>query len=503
MSKPDVNDLTSDANLEAGAMPTPKRLSNKPIIICVVLVVLFVIVIIYGVNASSKKKAEAESEANKPAVATEDMRRTEKPNFLGDQNKVTIEDKESDVNQNFENRAEIQTEQEDHSEEKLKELNEQLESLKLEIQAYRQKDNVNANTNMSEAEAARQRAILDLKRELAERKKQAYIHTLEASSTVSINFNGSAGGNANSAMMNLPANATTAQKKAAVEAEQRRVQAQLASLNSGTTGTSVAGLGGVTNLNPRTELSSFGAGGGAYGNSNSMGGADGLISNSQTLSGYNNLKNNEAGTVTIENPQYKYMIRRGFVIPATTITGINSDLPGQLIAHVNQNVYDTATGKYLLIPEGTRLVGTYASGVIYGQERVMIAWNLLIYPDNKSVDLGAMPGADVSGYSGFSDQVNNHWMKLISSAFLMSGITASVAVAVDHNSNNSNDSDNTSVNSELASALASQLGTVTANVIQRNLNVSPTLEIRPGYNFNVMITKDIVFDKPYKSFDYQ
>ena len=204
---------------------------------------------------------------------------------------------------------------------------------------------------------------------------------------------------------------------------------------------------------------------------------------------------------SLETPSNDFMVRAGTVLPATLISGINSDLPGQIIAQVSQNVYDTATGKYLLIPQGTRLIGAYSSQVTYGQERVMVAWQRLIYPDNRSLNLGAMPGTDVSGYSGFSDQVNNHWMKLISSAFLMSGIVATVTVATDDD-NDSSDDNSSSMNDSMREALATQFGNVLARVIERNLNISPTLEIRPGYKFNVMVTRDMDFFKPYKQFEY-
>lgn len=115
-----------------------------------------------------------------------------------------------------------------------------------------------------------------------------------------------------------------------------------------------------------------------------------------------------------------------------------------------------------------------------------------------------MPGTDQAGYSGFTDLVDNHWWELISSAFLMSGVTAGVAIATedDDSSNNDND-DNSSINDEMRQALATQFGNVIAQVIQRNLNLSPTLEIRPGYKFNVMVTKDLRFSKPFKAFDYR
>lgn len=201
-------------------------------------------------------------------------------------------------------------------------------------------------------------------------------------------------------------------------------------------------------------------------------------------------------------PHSPYELRAGWVIPGVMISGINSDLPGQIVGQVSQDVYDTATGKYLLIPHGTRLVGTYSSDVAYGQEGVMIAWQRLVFPDGKSLDLSSMPGADMAGYSGFRDQTNNHYFRIFGNAFLLSGITAAVGYSQsrDQNSNSTNQAPN--MNSEMSSALGQVFGQVIAQVVQKNLNIAPTLEIRPGYRFNVTVTKDLVFKKPYQSFDY-
>ena len=101
-----------------------------------------------------------------------------------------------------------------------------------------------------------------------------------------------------------------------------------------------------------------------------------------------------------EAPRTPYELRAGFVVPATLISGVNSELPGQIIAQVAQPVFDTPTGKYLLIPQGTRLVGSYSSEVAYGQSRIFIAWQRIVFPDGKAMDIGAMPGADSAGYAG-------------------------------------------------------------------------------------------------------
>lgn len=203
----------------------------------------------------------------------------------------------------------------------------------------------------------------------------------------------------------------------------------------------------------------------------------------------------------VEAPASPYMIRAGFVLPAIMISGINSDLPGQVMAQVSQNVYDTATGRFLLIPQGTRLIGTYSSDVGYGQERVLMAWQRLIFPDGKTLDIHAMPGADSAGYSGFSDQVNNHWFRTISSAILMSGVIAAVDLSQD-NTNSSDSSDRQRAGDALSEALGQTLGQVLGQIISKNLNVSPTLEIRPGYRFNVIAVKDMTLPSPYQPFDY-
>ena len=203
----------------------------------------------------------------------------------------------------------------------------------------------------------------------------------------------------------------------------------------------------------------------------------------------------------VEAPKTPYTLRAGFVIPATLISGINSDLPGQIIGQISQDVYDTATGKFLLLPQGSRLVGSYTSDVAYGQSRVMVAWQRIVYPDGKTIDIGAMPGADGAGYSGLSDQVNNHYLRIFGSAILMSGITAGVSYSQDRNNNNNVNAQPTA-SSALSEALGQQLGNVTAQMISKNLNISPTLEIRPGFRFNVMCIKDLVLTKPYDAFDY-
>lgn len=194
----------------------------------------------------------------------------------------------------------------------------------------------------------------------------------------------------------------------------------------------------------------------------------------------------------------KYTVETGFVIPATLLSGINSDLPGQIIAQISHNVYDTATGKYRLIPQGAKLIGTYSSDIIFGQSRVLIAWQRIVFPNGSTLDLGAMPGADAAGYAGFEDQVNNHYFKIFGSAFMMSAIIAGTSYVKDKYKPKNLSQNATSMQDQMDLALAQEFGEVSAKLIEKNLNVSPTLEIRPGYEFNVLLTKDLNFEHPYE-----
>ncbi|TWI62552.1 type IV secretion system protein VirB10 [Pseudoduganella lurida] len=200
----------------------------------------------------------------------------------------------------------------------------------------------------------------------------------------------------------------------------------------------------------------------------------------------------------VEAPRSPYELRAGFVIPAILISGINSDLPGFIIGQVSQDVFDTATGRWKLVPQGSRLVGRYSSDVAYGQARVLVAWQRIIFPDGKALDLDALPGADGAGYAGFTDRTNNHYFRIFGSALLMSGVTAGIAISQPDATYN----DRQSARSAMSEALGQQLGMATAQMIAKNMSIAPTLEIRPGYRFNVVVTKDLTFSKPYRPFDY-
>lgn len=193
-------------------------------------------------------------------------------------------------------------------------------------------------------------------------------------------------------------------------------------------------------------------------------------------------------------PGNPYELKTGSVIPGIMLTSVNSDLPGNIIAQVSQNVFDTATGRHLLIPQGSKLYGVYDSRVVYGQSRVLSAWTRIIFPDGSSYTLEATPGTDMSGSGGFEDQVDNHYARIFGSAGIMALIVGGSAYAMDMAAP---DGDNVSFQGEMISALAAQFGQTTATLLEKNLNIKPTLEVRPGYQFNLVLIKDLVLEEPY------
>lgn len=191
-----------------------------------------------------------------------------------------------------------------------------------------------------------------------------------------------------------------------------------------------------------------------------------------------------------KKPISPYEVKAGTIIPSVMIGGINSDLPGEILAQVRENVYDTRSGQHVLIPQGSRLVGVYDSHVAYGQERILAAWTRIIYPDGSSLNLKGMPGADVAGYSGLSDQVDNHYLKVFGSAVLMSAISAGAQLSQGGSVPGAFQSQSTT---QLATtAMGQQLGQTGSHMIQKNMNIQPTLIIRNGEPFNVIVTADLV-----------
>ncbi|HEX4227735.1 MAG TPA: TrbI/VirB10 family protein [Bryobacteraceae bacterium] len=194
-------------------------------------------------------------------------------------------------------------------------------------------------------------------------------------------------------------------------------------------------------------------------------------------------------------PLSKYEIEAAWEIPAVLEQSLNSDLPGELKALVTANVYDTATGKYLLIPQGSRLIGRYDSRLSYAQDGVQVIWNRLIFPDGSSVDLDGMVGLDAHGNAGLRDKVDHHYKRVLGFSALTSIFGAAFAI-----------SQRTS-QSVLAYATPSQaagqavgqeLSQTGSQMTRRNLNVQPTIKVAAGYKFTVRVNRDILFDAPYE-----
>jgi len=177
------------------------------------------------------------------------------------------------------------------------------------------------------------------------------------------------------------------------------------------------------------------------------------------------------------------IIQAGSIISAALITGIRSDLPGQITAQVTQNVYDSPTGRILLIPQGSRLIGEYDADVTFGQNRVLLAWDRLILPGGRSILLDRQPGADARGFAGLQDGTNYHWGNVIKAALISSllGIGAEVGSGSDDN-----------LTRALRRGTQDTVNQSGQQIVGRELNVKPTLTIRPGFPVRVIVTRDLI-----------
>lgn len=180
----------------------------------------------------------------------------------------------------------------------------------------------------------------------------------------------------------------------------------------------------------------------------------------------------------------EFEVKTGTLIPAVMISGINSELPGPVIGQVRENVYDTATGNYLLIPQGAKLIGKYNSDVSFGQTRALVAWQRIVFPGGKTLNIESMDGLDQAGYAGFEDQVDNHYFKLFGSAFLISIISGEFSFSTG----------STSVNQQSGLGDGTTVSQTAEKVIEKNLSVAPTIKIRPGYKFNIFVQKDMILE---------
>ena len=193
----------------------------------------------------------------------------------------------------------------------------------------------------------------------------------------------------------------------------------------------------------------------------------------------------------VTKPASPYIVQAGTVIPGALITGIRSDLPGQITAQVTENVFDSPTGGFLLIPQGARLIGVYDSQVAFGQSRVLLVWTRLIMPNGRSIVLERQQGAGSAGYSGLEDEVDNHWGALFKAAAL----STLLAVGTQLGSGSDANSNDSAIIQALRHGAGDSLNQTGQQVVRRSLNIQPTLTIRPGFPVRVIVNRDLVLER--------
>ncbi len=186
----------------------------------------------------------------------------------------------------------------------------------------------------------------------------------------------------------------------------------------------------------------------------------------------------------LQTPASPYEVLAGTVIAASLLTGLNSDLPGEVAAQVTENVYDTVTGRYLLIPQGSRLIGSYDSVVAFGQSRALLVWQRIVMPDGSSVQIDNLPATDAAGYAGLEDEVDYHTWTLLK-GIAMSTLLG-VGTQVTFGSNNSNLVEAIRESTQESTNQAGQ------RIVEKDLNIQPTITVRPGWPLRVVIHKDLV-----------
>ncbi len=186
-------------------------------------------------------------------------------------------------------------------------------------------------------------------------------------------------------------------------------------------------------------------------------------------------------------PASPYVLQAGAVISAALITGMRSDLPGQITAQVTENIYDSPTGRILVVPQGTRIIGEYSNDVGFGQRRILLVWSRLIFPNGRSIVLERQPGADTQGYAGVEDGVDYHWWDLAKAAGLSTLLSVGAELAVD---------DEDRLLRAIRNGGQDTINDAGQQIIRRQLNVAPTLTIRPGFPVRVIVTRDLVLE-PY------
>lgn len=200
---------------------------------------------------------------------------------------------------------------------------------------------------------------------------------------------------------------------------------------------------------------------------------------------------------TVKPPISPYVVTLGMRIPAALGCSVNTDLPGQICAVVTQTVHDKVTGRYPLIPQGTEVFGTYDSRVALGQRRTLVVWSRLQFANGERLELEGMPGADASGAAGFDAEVDNHYGKVVGTMALASLFAGALQMSQSSNGSQGGSQQYPSVGQSMASAAGQQIAQTGSAVVQRQLQIQPTLSNEPGYRFIINVTKDIVFAAPY------
>lgn len=193
----------------------------------------------------------------------------------------------------------------------------------------------------------------------------------------------------------------------------------------------------------------------------------------------------------IEKLKNPYTVLAGTIIPGVLINGMNSDLPGTILGQVSKDVYDTVTGEYLLIPKGTKIIGIYDTDTAFAQTRGAVIWQRLVLPNGDSMVLPNFAGSDKEGYAGFKDKKRSHYARVVWSSLLGAAAIGGLAAAADDNS------DKNTFRENAAQEMESNMSNVVNRIVDRNLNIAPTIIIRPGYKFNIIVDKDLIL-RPYE-----
>ncbi|MBN6739186.1 TrbI/VirB10 family protein [Acidithiobacillus sp. MC6.1] len=261
--------------------------------------------------------------------------------------------------------------------------------------------------------------------------------------------------------------------------------AKLAALAAQAGSTSPAGIADLEKMQKLALERSAGGPGGAAGHGQAAANQGFMSAHGGKDSGYLDAQ--------LHKPKSRSELFAGSVIPAVLVTGINSQLPGEITAQVRQTVYNSLNPNEVVIPQGSKLIGVYDSDVQYGQSRVLVAWSRVIYPDGRTIDLQGMSGVNGMGEAGFSQITDNHYFRIFGSAFLISMLGAGAQLAQPQSSSAFT---TPSASQTGTAAMSQEMDTVATNMLNKNLDVAPTLKIRPGYLFNVMVSKTMLLP-PY------